>query len=942
MRAAYDVFLSHAWADGDRPQQIADALAEEGLRVWFDAGEINDFASITNAVTAGLARSKALLAYYSKTYPLRRACQWELTAAFLAAQIEGDPRRRVLVINPENGTDHIHPIELRDAKSRKAPNDEGTALLELVRSVVQHVAALEGPLADIRPLTPPPWHGIKPLRYERFVGRFQEMWAMHSSLHETTVVQTTGASGQDIAQVTGLGGIAKSLLAREYALRFGNAYPGGIFWLSAYGNDDAKAALSDEGRDAERGGQLSNFAQDFGIDVTGKSAEDIRGALAREIDKRGQLCLWIVDDLPSGLNTQAFADWCAPHPLARTLITTRSRAYGALAKRVDLSALAPEEAYQLLTSRKNPIGEAEQEQARALAKDLGYHALALDVSASALVSYGGDAPYREFRKELSDKNDDALELSTELADALPNGHEASIAQTMLRSIRNLGEEGQDFLRLASVLAVAPIPASLVTLVLERADEPANVLGAVLKLFAGKSKDRRESPVQRQRKAFHDVTAASLAEISGEKQEARSVHTLVSRAVRFHQKNAPERAQTLRAAAVLALWAEIARAAEDPRLHKEIEFHVAHARQVAATPTTVNDVYLASWVARYDYARGAYASALNLWERELEFLRRELGPEHPQTLTSMNNLAETRRARGDWPRALELQEDVLAVRRRVLGPEHPETLGAMNNLATTLKAQGDFARARVVQEKVLDVSRRVLGPDHPDTLGGMNNLASTLRAQGDFAGAGTLSEAALDVCRRVVGPEHRYTLIAMHNVAAALHAQGDSARARELQEETLGISRRVLGPEHPDTLNLMNDLAATFSVQGDFARARKLQEEVLRVIRDVLGPEHPDTLNAMNNLGVTLQAQGDLAAARKLQEETLAIRRRVLGPDHPDTTVSAWWLCLTLQALGEHTEVWTVLRGDLLWLVDRNPATLGAAQREALEWVNKVMKEVDSG
>ena len=99
MSAAYDVFVSHAWADGDRPQQIAEALRKAGLRVWFDAVEINDFTSITRAVTEGLAQSKALLAYYSKTYPLRRAANG-LTAAFLAAQTEGDPRLRVLVGQP--------------------------------------------------------------------------------------------------------------------------------------------------------------------------------------------------------------------------------------------------------------------------------------------------------------------------------------------------------------------------------------------------------------------------------------------------------------------------------------------------------------------------------------------------------------------------------------------------------------------------------------------------------------------------------------------------------------------------------------------------------------------------------------------------------------------------------------------------------------------------
>lgn len=90
-----------------------------------------------------------------QTYPLRRACQWELTAAFLAAQAEGDPRRRVLVVSPEQKADHIHPIELLDAKFRTAPTDDRPALHELVQSIVKHVAVLDGPLAGIHPLSAP-------------------------------------------------------------------------------------------------------------------------------------------------------------------------------------------------------------------------------------------------------------------------------------------------------------------------------------------------------------------------------------------------------------------------------------------------------------------------------------------------------------------------------------------------------------------------------------------------------------------------------------------------------------------------------------------------------------------------------------------------------------------------------------------------------------------
>src|SRR5208337_1246780 len=431
MPAAYDVFLSHAWADGERPQQLADALTRAGLRVWFDAAEINDFASITRAVTEGLAKSKALVAYYSKTYPLRRACQWELTAAYLAAQTEGDPRRRVLVINPEKGADHIHPIELRDAKFRNAPNTDGE-MQQLVQAIVKHVAQLSGPLADIRPLSAPNWYGMTPVGSTRFVGRLKEMWEVHSLLQAGDVAQITGAAAATggIGQVQGLGGVGKSLLAEEYALHFGAAYPGGVFWLRAYGNDDAKAALGAEAREALRADQVRQMAERLGIDAHGMTAEQIEGELARKIASEGEDCLWVVDDVPNGLDGEALRRWFAPHALARTLVTTRSREYGSLAKGIDLSVLTPDEAHQLLTSRRKPASKDEEEQARGLASDLGYHALALDVTASALPSYGGDEPYRKFREELANPDEDALELSTELADALPNGHEKSIAQTM--------------------------------------------------------------------------------------------------------------------------------------------------------------------------------------------------------------------------------------------------------------------------------------------------------------------------------------------------------------------------------------------------------------------------------------------------------------------------------------------------------------------------------
>ena len=66
----------------------------------------------------------------------------------------------------------------------------------------------------------------------------------------------------------------------------------------------------------------------------------------------------------------------------------------------------------------------------------------------------------------------------------------------------------------------------------------------------------------------------------------------------------------------------------------------------------------------------------------------LGEDHPDTLTSANNLAIDLRALGEYQAARELDQDTLARRRRVLGEDHPDTLPSAANLAIDLRALGE--------------------------------------------------------------------------------------------------------------------------------------------------------------------------------------------------------------------------------------------------------------
>ena len=57
---------------------------------------------------------------------------------------------------------------------------------------------------------------------------------------------------------------------------------------------------------------------------------------------------------------------------------------------------------------------------------------------------------------------------------------------------------------------------------------------------------------------------------------------------------------------------------------------------------------------------------------------------------------------------------MAICERVLGPDHPQTAASLDNLGSLLQDQGDLAAARPLLERALAICERVLGPDHPQT------------------------------------------------------------------------------------------------------------------------------------------------------------------------------------------------------------------------------------
>ena len=62
----------------------------------------------------------------------------------------------------------------------------------------------------------------------------------------------------------------------------------------------------------------------------------------------------------------------------------------------------------------------------------------------------------------------------------------------------------------------------------------------------------------------------------------------------------------------------------------------------------------------------------------------LGPEHPETATTLDNLAQLYQAQGQYEQAESLYQRALAIRERILGQEHRDTV-AVRERYTQLQA-----------------------------------------------------------------------------------------------------------------------------------------------------------------------------------------------------------------------------------------------------------------
>ena len=804
-RPGSQVFVSYAHADMDYVTRLVVHLTRHGVEVWRD-DEIPTGRRWRQVLREKVDTSAAVVLVVS---PAANRSRW-VRKEFRRA------RRRSIP---------IYPILYRDALPRWLADTQ-------VELVTDATMPTPGFVDQLRGLTPQ----RRVLRHQ--IGTvpdpadgFQHRPIANTVTNAFATGQTAILTGARI--LSGLGGVGKTQLAAA---------------IARHHRDSGDLDILIWATGADRTAILTTYTQ-AATDILGVDPADpdtAAEALLAHLAATTSRWLIVLDDVTDPDHLTGL--WPPDTATGHTIVTTRRtdaalQAHGTL---IPVDLYTPAEAHQYLASkfatRPNRLVEADQ-----LADDLAYLPLALAQAAAYITDR--DLTCAQYRQRFAGQQRTLIQLAP---DRLPDDYTRPLAVTLALAIDAadaLPPPGlaQPLLILLALLDPNGIPSAITT-----TPTVVKYLSTIWAVSNPVTADEAQDALAALTRLNLATSASGLIR----------VHGLVQRTTRErthnHDINAAARAA---ADALLELWPDVE---PGPEYAQTMRANTAALRGHAETQLweSLSHRLLFRTGRSLDNA-GLVAAATAHWVGLTHDAQQRLGPDHPDTLASRNNLAGAYRSAGQVDRAIALFEATLADRQRVLGPDHPDTLTSRDNLAYANLSAGQLDRAIPLFEATLADRQRVLGPVHPHTLASRNNLAGAYWSAGQLDRAILLFEATLADMQRVRGPDHPHTLTSRNNLARAYQSAGQLDRAIPLFEATLTDTQRVLGPDHPDTLTSRNNLADAYQSAGQLDRAIPLFEATLADRQRVLGPDHPDTLTSRNNLAGAYQSAGQLDRAMPL-------------------------------------------------------------------------------
>lgn len=201
--------------------------------------------------------------------------------------------------------------------------------------------------------------------------------------------------------------------------------------------------------------------------------------------------------------------------------------------------------------------------------------------------------------------------------------------------------------------------------------------------------------------------------------------------------------------------------------------------------------------------------------------------------------------GENDKATQFLRRSAELRLEKLGPDHPDTLLSQNDLGWAEVQAGFYRRGIPRLNGTLEKRKVVLGPDHPDTLTGMERLAFAMIMNLEPNQALPIAKEVFLRREMTLGANHRDTFESMRKLAEVHRSARNPGQALPLAEKALELQKKHLGEGHPDILSSMTTLAMVYEDLLEIDKSKLLLEKAFERAKEIYGIDAPETLQQMS-------------------------------------------------------------------------------------------------
>jgi serine/threonine-protein kinase len=208
-------------------------------------------------------------------------------------------------------------------------------------------------------------------------------------------------------------------------------------------------------------------------------------------------------------------------------------------------------------------------------------------------------------------------------------------------------------------------------------------------------------------------------------------------------------------------------------------------------------------------------------------------------------------------AMPLLVEVFNSKKARLGPDHADTLASMNQLGVVYWQLRQLDKAVPLFEKLLKIREKKLGRDHLDTLHSVANLGVNYKDVGKLKEAIELLEEAHRAAQK-----NRQLAWVINPLVEAYDRAGENAKLADLLLKVLPGARKELPKDSAQLAGLLAQIGMALLNQKKWDEAEPLLRECL-TIREKAQPDVWTTFNAKSMFGGVLLGQKKYKEAEPL-------------------------------------------------------------------------------